>query len=60
MRDYIQQVPSSPSYALFKGTELKHFIRVNILKVEIFKIFVWILKMLSTKIVNIIRLITLS
>lgn len=26
MRDYIQQVPSSPSYALFKGTELKHFI----------------------------------
>lgn len=25
MRDYIQQVPSSPSYALFKGTELKHF-----------------------------------
>ena len=25
-RDYIQQVPSSPSYALFKGTELKHFI----------------------------------
>lgn len=26
MRDYIQQVPSSPSYALFKSTELKHFI----------------------------------
>ena len=26
MRDYIQQVPSSPSYALFKGPELKHFI----------------------------------
>ena len=26
MRAYIQQVPSSPSYALFKGTELKHFI----------------------------------
>lgn len=26
MRDYIQQVPPSPSYALFKGTELKHFI----------------------------------
>lgn len=26
MRDYIQQVPSSPSYALFKCTELKHFI----------------------------------
>ncbi|EFS18793.1 bacilliredoxin BrxA [Staphylococcus hominis] len=26
MRDYIQQVPSSPSYALFKGTELKYFI----------------------------------
>lgn len=26
MRDYIQQVPSSPSYALFKGSELKHFI----------------------------------
>lgn len=26
MRDYIQQVPSSPSYVLFKGTELKHFI----------------------------------
>ncbi|MGS0654800.1 bacilliredoxin BrxA [Staphylococcus arlettae] len=26
MRNYIQQVPSSPSYALFKGTELKHFI----------------------------------
>lgn len=26
MRDYIQQVPSSPSYALFKGIELKHFI----------------------------------
>ena len=26
MRDYIQQVPSSPSYALFKGTELKHLI----------------------------------
>ncbi|MCH4418936.1 bacilliredoxin BrxA [Staphylococcus haemolyticus] len=26
MREYIQQVPSSPSYALFKGTELKHFI----------------------------------
>ena len=25
-RDYIQQVPSSPSYALFKGQELKHFI----------------------------------
>ena len=25
MREYIQQVPSSPSYALFKGTELKHF-----------------------------------
>ncbi|WP_278925620.1 bacilliredoxin BrxA [Staphylococcus auricularis] len=25
MRDYIQQVPSSPSYALFKGKELKHF-----------------------------------
>ncbi|MCO4326775.1 BrxA/BrxB family bacilliredoxin [Staphylococcus agnetis] len=26
MRDYIQQVPSSPSYALFKGTQLVHFI----------------------------------
>ena len=26
MREYIQQVPSSPSYALFNGTELKHFI----------------------------------
>ncbi|OHP65475.1 hypothetical protein HMPREF2715_06195 [Staphylococcus sp. HMSC062A01] len=26
MREYIQQVPSSPSYALFKGTVLKHFI----------------------------------
>ncbi|MDW4375821.1 BrxA/BrxB family bacilliredoxin [Staphylococcus saprophyticus] len=26
MRDYMQQVPSSPSYALFKGQELKHFI----------------------------------
>ncbi|MCI2934287.1 BrxA/BrxB family bacilliredoxin [Staphylococcus haemolyticus] len=26
MREYIQQFPSSPSYALFKGTELKHFI----------------------------------
>ncbi|MGL4054821.1 bacilliredoxin BrxA [Staphylococcus haemolyticus] len=26
MREYIQQVPSSPSSALFKGTELKHFI----------------------------------
>ena len=26
MRDYIQQVPSSQSYALFKGQELKHFI----------------------------------
>ncbi|PHK49198.1 bacilliredoxin BrxA [Staphylococcus edaphicus] len=26
MRSYIQQVPSSPSYALFKGQELKHFI----------------------------------
>lgn len=26
MREYIQQVPSSPSYALFKGNELKHFI----------------------------------
>lgn len=26
MREYIHQVPSSPSYALFKGTELKHFI----------------------------------
>ena len=26
MRNYIQQVPSSPSYALFKGQELKHFI----------------------------------
>lgn len=26
MRDYIQQVPSSPSYALFKGQELRHFI----------------------------------
>lgn len=25
MRKFIQQVPSSPSYALFKGTELKHF-----------------------------------
>ena len=25
-RDYFEQVPSSPSYALFKGTELKHFI----------------------------------
>ena len=31
MRDYIQQVPSSPSYALFKGTELKHFIRRKLL-----------------------------
>ncbi|MEB7658955.1 BrxA/BrxB family bacilliredoxin [Staphylococcus xylosus] len=26
MRNYIQQLPSSPSYALFKGQELKHFI----------------------------------
>jgi len=26
MRNYIQQVPSSPSYALFKCQELKHFI----------------------------------
>ncbi|MCU5745515.1 BrxA/BrxB family bacilliredoxin [Staphylococcus sp. SQ8-PEA] len=26
MREYIYQVPSSPSYALFKGKELKHFI----------------------------------
>ncbi|ALM57060.1 BrxA/BrxB family bacilliredoxin [Staphylococcus equorum] len=26
MRSFIQQVPSSPSYALFKGQELKHFI----------------------------------
>ncbi|PKI05690.1 BrxA/BrxB family bacilliredoxin [Staphylococcus xylosus] len=26
MRNYIQQVPSSPSYAFFKGQELKHFI----------------------------------
>ncbi len=26
MREYIYQVPSSPSYALFKGQELKHFI----------------------------------
>ncbi|HLR18304.1 MAG TPA: bacilliredoxin BrxA [Staphylococcus sp.] len=26
MRSFIQQVPSSPSYALFKGKELKHFI----------------------------------
>ena len=26
MRDYIQQVPSSPSYALFKGQNLVHFI----------------------------------
>lgn len=26
MRDYIQQVPSSPSYALFKGSQLVHFI----------------------------------
>jgi putative YphP/YqiW family bacilliredoxin len=26
MRDYIQQVPSSPSYALFKGQHLVHFI----------------------------------
>ena len=25
MRAFIQQVPSSPSYALFKGKELKHF-----------------------------------
>lgn len=25
MREFIQQVPSSPSFALFKGTELKHF-----------------------------------
>ncbi|AVQ33177.1 BrxA/BrxB family bacilliredoxin [Staphylococcus muscae] len=25
MRDYIQQVPSSPSFALFKGKELVHF-----------------------------------
>lgn len=25
MRVFIQQVPSSPSYALFKGKELKHF-----------------------------------
>lgn len=25
MREFIQQVPSSPSYALFKGTQLKHF-----------------------------------
>lgn len=26
MRSYIQQIPSSPSYALFKGKELQHFI----------------------------------
>lgn len=26
MREYIQQVPSSPSYALFKGDQLVHFI----------------------------------
>ena len=26
MRSFIQQAPSSPSYALFKGEELKHFI----------------------------------
>ncbi|EJG1227199.1 BrxA/BrxB family bacilliredoxin [Staphylococcus pseudintermedius] len=26
MREYIQQVPSSPSFALFKGSELVHFI----------------------------------
>lgn len=26
MREYIQQVPSSPSYALFKGQSLCHFI----------------------------------
>jgi len=26
MRAYIQQAPSSPSYALFKGQTLKHFI----------------------------------
>lgn len=26
MRNYIQQAPSSPSYALFKGQVLKHFI----------------------------------
>ncbi|MDT0692337.1 bacilliredoxin BrxA [Staphylococcus chromogenes] len=26
MRDYIQQVPSSPSFALFKGNQLVHFI----------------------------------
>ncbi|MBC3048690.1 bacilliredoxin [Staphylococcus capitis] len=26
MREYIQQVPSSPSYALFKGQNLVHFI----------------------------------
>ena len=26
MLDYIQQVPSSPSYALFKGNQLVHFI----------------------------------
>ncbi|AVP37050.1 BrxA/BrxB family bacilliredoxin [Staphylococcus felis] len=25
MREYIQQVPSSPSFALFKGTNLVHF-----------------------------------
>ena len=49
MREYIQQVPSSPSYALFKGTELKHFILENISKVVTFKISVWILKMHLTK-----------
>lgn len=26
MREYIQQVPSSPSFALFKGSQLVHFI----------------------------------
>ncbi|UEX89176.1 bacilliredoxin BrxA [Staphylococcus ratti] len=26
MREYIQQAPSSPSYALFKGDQLVHFI----------------------------------
>ncbi|MBF1992189.1 BrxA/BrxB family bacilliredoxin [Staphylococcus schleiferi] len=25
MREYIQQVPSSPSFALFRGTQLVHF-----------------------------------
>ena len=25
MREYIQQVPSSPSFALFKGQNLVHF-----------------------------------